>query len=208
MTTFEAISKGQPSLLTGSGLISSTLSVFTYWEYFTFLKRISARNVFGAGVAVLLRQSLSGRAPQKTNPIVRTSFFISKSRRGNISKIYIFLRYIHHICKTFFKQSIALISWSNSKRFQRASRLESGQIFERKRKSLSHIHIVPAFALSDCRRFIWQRDVTDVIFDALFMICHIQSMESCCRRRQCYIVITWLGLWLWYRDHKTEKSST
>ena len=154
MTTFEAISKRQPSLLTGSGLISSTLSVFTFWEYFTFLKRISARNVFGAGVAVLLRQSLSGRAPQKTNPIVRTSFFISKSRRGNISKIYIFLRYIHQICKTFFKQSIALISWSNSKRFQRASRLESGQIFERRRKSLSHIHVVPAFALSDCRRFI------------------------------------------------------
>ena len=154
MTTFEAISKRQPSLLTGSGLISSTLSVFTFWENFTFLKRISARNVFGAGVAVLLRQRLSGRAPQKTNPIVRTSFFISKSRRGNISKIYIFLRYIHQICKTFFKQSIALISWSNSKRFQRASRLESGQIFERRRKSLSHIHVVPAFALSDCRRFI------------------------------------------------------
>ena len=135
-------------------------------------------------------------------------FLSAKVEGGNLSKIYIFLRYIHHICKTFFKQSIALISWSNSKRFQRASRLDSGQIFERRRKSLSHIHVVTAFALSDCRRFIWQRDVTDVIFDALFMICHIQSMESCCRRRQCYIVITWLGLWLWYRDHKTEKSST
>jgi len=192
-------------LLTGSGLISSTLSVFTFWEYFT-----RRWKEFPQGMCMVRGRQWCWdrvRLVELRKRQIQLSELPAKVEGGesfqdiHLSKIYIIF------VKPFSNNPSPWFPGQIIRGFKGLADWIVDIFFERRRKSLSHIHVVPAFALSDRRRFIWQRDVTDVIFDALFIICHIQSMESCCRR-QCYIVITWLGLWLWYRDHKTEKSST